>query len=436
MTLKAVIGVFLTFVLSSVAVAQEISPDPSFARDYTPVKTRVDDVRSLLNGADIENDVFNTNFLNAVSPVQFRGFTRQMRDQNGPVEKVEIEQLLSPHAARLRITFRDSIASGLIDVEPAPPHFVAGLRITGFQSRSGSLSETASQIAALPGQQGLLIKRLSGNAETLVAHNADDRFSIASTFKLYILAELDRSVRAGERKWTDVVALGPKSHPSGISQDWPDASPVTLHTLATLMISRSDNSATDSLIRVIGQEKLADIVRITGHNQPDWLAPMLMTRQSSALKMPKHQAARAAFEVTDSAGKIDLLREKDSELKLSDIDPVRLTSSPSHIETIGWFASPADIVRLLDWLRLNAGPETRAILAINPGIDPAIANLHDYTGYKGGSEAGVMSMNFLIKSRNGDDYAVSAHWNNSAAPVNEAQFVALITRAINLLANR
>ncbi|MEO9469011.1 serine hydrolase [Parasphingorhabdus sp.] len=436
MTLKAALGAFLALVFSTVAVAQENSPAQSFAQDYTPVKTRIGDIRSLLDGDTIENDVFNANFLNAVPPAQFRGFTRQMREQHGPVEKVEIEQLLSPHAARLRIVFRDSIASGLIDVEPAPPHFVAGLRITGFQSRGGSLTETSSQIAALPGQQGLLIKRLNGDAETLVELNADDRFSIASTFKLYILAELDKSVRSGERKWTDVVALGPKSHPSGISQDWPDASPVTLHTLATLMISRSDNSATDTLIRVIGQEKLADIVRATGHRQPDWISPMLMTRQSSALKMPQHRAARESFETSGASARADLLRQKDSELKLSDIDPVRLTSKPGYIDTIGWFASPADIVNLLDWIRLNASPETRAILAINPGIDPAIAGLHSYLGYKGGSEAGVMSMNFLIKSRSGDDYAVSSHWNNSADPLNEARFVALMTRVVNLLATR
>lgn len=436
MTLRALIGVFLALAFSSVAVAQQVPPEQNFAEDYTPVKTRTDDVRSLLNGDQIENDVFNANFLNAVPPAQFRGFTRQIREQHGPVEKVEIEQLLSPHAARLSITFRDSIASGLIDVEPAPPHFVAGLRITGFQSRSGSLTETASQIAELPGQQGLLIKKLNGNAETLLAQNAGDRFSIASTFKLYILAELDRSIRSGERSWTDVVKLGPKSHPSGISQDWPDASPVTLHTLATLMISRSDNSATDTMIRVIGQRKLQDIVRATGHRQPDWLVPMLMTRQSSALKMPRHDSTRVTFEAASRAERIELLRQKDSELNLSDIDPVRLTSKPGHINTIGWFATPADIVSLLDWLRMNASSETRAILAINPGIDPATARLHSYLGYKGGSEAGVMSMNFLIKSRGGDDYAVSAHWNNSAASLNEARFVALMTRVVSLLKSR
>ncbi|MEP6340206.1 MAG: serine hydrolase, partial [Parasphingorhabdus sp.] len=142
------------------------------------------------------------------------------------------------------------------------------------------------------------------------------------------------------------------------------------------------------------------------------------------------------FETSGASARADLLRQKDSELKLSDIDPVRLTSKPGYIDTIGWFASPADIVNLLDWIRLNASPETRAILAINPGIDPAIAGLHSYLGYKGGSEAGVMSMNFLIKSRSGDDYAVSSHWNNSADPLNEARFVALMTRVVNLLATR
>ena len=38
------------------------------------------------------------------------------------------------------------------------------------------------------------------------------------------------------------------SLPSGITQSWPAGSPVTLQTLATLMISISDNTATDTLV--------------------------------------------------------------------------------------------------------------------------------------------------------------------------------------------
>jgi hypothetical protein len=42
-------------------------------------------------------------------------------------------------------------------------------------------------------------------------------------------------------------------------------------------------------------------------------------------------------------------------------------------------------------------------------------------------------MHFLAQARDGDWYALSASWNNPAARVDEPRFVALMTRALNLL---
>ncbi len=60
-----------------------------------------------------------------------------------------------------------------------------------------------------------------------------------------MLDALRSSIDSGDHAWDEVVTLaaGRKSLGSGILQTWPDGSPLTLHTLATLMISRSDNTA-------------------------------------------------------------------------------------------------------------------------------------------------------------------------------------------------
>ncbi|NMB11632.1 MAG: serine hydrolase [Firmicutes bacterium] len=42
------------------------------------------------------------------------------------------------------------------------------------------------------------------------------------------------------------------SLPSGMLQEWPVGSPITLHTLASLMSSISNNTATNALIDVEG----------------------------------------------------------------------------------------------------------------------------------------------------------------------------------------
>ena len=320
-------------------------------------------------------------------------------------------------------------------LEASPPHRISGLLLTSFEAAATSLDEVLATIDALPGRQGLLIQRLEeADPRPIAALDPDGRYAIASSFKLYILAELDRAVRAGERQWSDVVQLGPKSHPSGISQNWPDKAPMTLHTLATLMISISDNSATDTLIRVIGQEQLAEIVRIAGHHDPAEMYPMLMTRQASALKMPVHAERRDRFLAANPAEREKLLAEFDKALTLESLDLRLLTSKPNFIDQLEWFATPRDMIRLLAYIDRNASDETRSLLTVNPGIGQDAARKWSYFGYKGGSEPGVLSYNFLLRSNAGESYAVSLLWNNEAASLQDSALLALTTRLVNLLA--
>ncbi|TGD44549.1 hypothetical protein EEB11_02875 [Pseudotabrizicola sediminis] len=64
---------------------------------------------------------------------------------------------------------------------------------------------------------------------------------------------------AGQRDWADVVRLDSHntSLPSGLMQDWPVGSSVTLHTATLLMIAESDNTATDLLIDLLGRDRIA-----------------------------------------------------------------------------------------------------------------------------------------------------------------------------------
>ena len=48
-------------------------------------------------------------------------------------------------------------------------------------------------------------------------------------------------------------------------QDWPPGAAVTVETLATLMISVSDNTATDTLIRLVGRERVEARLAASGH---------------------------------------------------------------------------------------------------------------------------------------------------------------------------
>src|SRR6185503_2984080 len=99
---------------------------------------------------------------------------------------------------------------------------------------------------------------------------------------------------------------------------------------------------------------------------------------------------------------------------------------------VEWYASPADLVRTMDWLRREGSDTARAILAINGGVGAELRGQLAYAGFKGGSEPGVISLSWLVRNRAGAWYAVTAAWNNSAAPVEEGRLVALMARAIQL----
>ena len=92
------------------------------------------------------------------------------------------------------------------------------------------------------------------------------------------------------------------------------------------------------------------------------------------------------------------------------------------------------MVRLLDWLRRHGSDRAREILAVNPGgVGAGNAAQWSYLGYKGGSETGVFSANYLARSASGRWYAVSVIWNDPDAPVSEGDLWPLIARAMTLI---
>jgi hypothetical protein len=295
-----------------------------------------------------------------------------------------------------------------------------------------TLDKLAADMRALPGVTSLGIYALDDGAPRLVSGIAPDKaMPLGSAFKLWVLGELAREVSAGERKWSDVVPVGPASLPSGITQSWPAGSPVTIQTLATLMISISDNTATDTLVSLEG-DRLDSFVTKAG---VPGLAPFLTTRQMFALKSPANNdlATQWATSLAPSARR-RLLDTNAARLRTTPVDPMMFAGKPAAIDTLEWFASPAETAGMLDWLRREGGTTPLALLAINPGIDPATRGKFDYLGFKGGSEPGVITLNFLVRRKDGRWLAIAAGWHRGDAGVENDRFVMLMTRALVLLA--
>lgn len=420
-------GRWLVWLLLSLWPASAIGAEPS-----PELGARAAGLVAVLNGETPPDRFFSPAFLTQVPPRRIEEIAAQLKSSYGRAKSVERVEAGGANAGIVVMRFERAVVRFRMAIDPKPPHLVEGLIVTGAESSAVDVAAVFGEMVGLPGEVSLAAARLeqSGPADFLT-QKADRPLAIGSAFKLFVLAELVRSVKAGERRWGDVVPLGAPSLPSGVVQDWPKGSPVTLHSLAALMISRSDNSATDTLLGVLGREKVEALLPVLGVRAPERNRPFLSTREAFALKLGD-PGLLARWKAAGEAGRRALLPQL-GRVGASTLDPARLGGRPVEIATAEWFASPSDLVRTLDWIRRNGDRTALDLLAINPGLGPALAGEFDYFGFKGGSETGVLNLSFLLKTRSGRWIAVSATWNNQAAALDEPRFVALASRLLSLL---
>lgn len=403
----------------------------------SPVEQRAADLMSLIRAAPGEYEkYFSKDFLAQVPPDKLTAIFAYYSSSVGPCMKAETTTLESPLAGKFNFVCQRANVPVNLAVDAAEPHLIAGFVLGNPVSLSASLDDLIKEFKALPGESSFLVARLGNNQiEPVAAYNVDRQLAIGSAFKLYVLSELLRSVNKRERKWPDVLTLAPeaKSLPSGFLQNWPAGSPFTLYTVAGLMISQSDNTAADQLLYFLGRENVEKMLAVAGHSKPELNMPFLSTLEMFRLKgEPGGTSARAYLSQT-TAQRRAFLKEAVSQINK---DTISFPAQPSYIDSIEWFASAADLCRVMNWIRLNSesepGMAARDILSINLGL--AIPkDKWKYAGYKGGSESGVMNMTYLLQSSAGDWYALSASWNNPKAPVDQSKLVGLVGRGIQLI---
>jgi beta-lactamase class A len=269
--------------------------------------------------------------------------------------------------------------------------------------RPRPLDEILAELHELPGKVSVLV---TTGDKVEGALDPDAALAVGSTFKLAILAALKDRVDAKKLAWTRVVELKSrhKSLPSGILQEWPDGAPLTVHSLASLMISRSDNTATDVLLDFAGR---AAVEKYAPGN-----APMLSTHDAFVLKGKRGAELLAKWRAEGEAGRRKLL---------SDIDnaplPVDYEYDSSKVTALDveWHFSAKHVCALLG--RTKDLP----MFAINPGV--AQKKDWDKIAYKGGSEPGVLNLSTLVR-KGEKEHCVVATWN-SDHPVDDERFTTL-----------
>jgi beta-lactamase class A len=387
--------------------------------------------------------LFHATFSAQVSDAQLAAIGTQFFGKCGAVQAVQQTSSKGPNFGTFdMITAKGFVVPMTIGTEASAPHAVSTLFFGAPAPMLTSLDAAVAELKKLDGDVSFGVWKL-GDAEPapLVTLDPDHPLAIGSAFKLYVLGALVRDITKGTRTLSETITIdaAARSLPSGILQDWPEGATVTLDTAANLMISRSDNTATDLLMRALGREAVESMLAPMGMRNPAGTRPFLTTAEMFRLKFVDAGKAGEAYAALDEAGRRAFLKTRLPSAPLSEhsIDAGVFTS-PARIDSIEWFASAADLARAMDWLRRNTEPASgvkgllRGALAINPGL--AISETQfPWIGFKGGSEPGVLNLTFLLKRADGAWFAVVATWNDASQALDEQAFMPLVQRAIWVL---
>jgi len=397
--------------------------------EASPIERRAEDVVSLMRGETIPPDeIFTPAFLAAIAPEQLDALFAQMRSLHGA--PLGVESVTPPGATRasLAIRMERAIVRGGIAIAPAQGGRISELLFQSYEPVSnGTAGPIQQELAALPGTVTAYFGPLDGGPPRL-SFNPDTQNALGSTMKLYLLAQLGREVAQGKRSWNDVVSLSTKSFPSGMLQDWPAGAPVTLHTLASLMISISDNTATDILTRLLGQEAIADMLRRSGHADPALNAPWMTTRELFLLKGGKRSRMRSYVSGSQDERARILAGIERPAVSVDDVNAA-FAKGPVALG-IEWFASPRDLAGLLRAMLAESDSQVFTIMAINESFPGSRRDAWRYVGFKGGSEPGVLNLTWLLTDAGGRDHILTLGWSNPDAPVEEARLEALARRIL------
>lgn len=359
----------------------------------------------LLTSEKVQADWFSSEFLAHVPISQIEQIISSLKQGLGDYQKVE-EQ-----GENYRVVFARGYVPTQIALDSNGK--IAMLFFQPPVANSQTLEEAIAELKTLPGQVSFLV--LEGKTER-AALNADTPLAVGSAFKLAVLQALKSQISAKVRSWGDVVELKSewKSLPSGILQTWPDGSLLTLQTLSALMISQSDNTATDALINIIGRPT---IEKITPRN-----VPLLTTRELFILKSAKNQELLKRYRNSNVEEKREILQSL-AQQSLPDVS--EFTGNPVALD-IEWFFTARELCNLIEQVA------DLPLMSINPGV----ANAEDWerVAFKGGSESGVLNLTTWLKAKNGKQYCVVGTWNHDA-PLEQNRFMTIYSSAIAGLKN-
>ena len=381
---------------------------------------------------------FDESFRNAVPFEEGMLPTLQALQAAAPYEVVE-QQQRSDTGLNALIQAADGTQL-VLTLDVGPDGRIVGLlvepaEIPTLENPPQSYEEAVTQLNEMGATSLLAAEVVGGECMPIHAENVDSPVPLGSVFKLYVLGALADAIAAGDVAWTDEIVITEelKSIPSGELQLRPAGSTTTVREAAELMISISDNTATDLRINLLGRERVEEAQAEYGHSQPDLNVPFLTTREFAVLKLgPDAETLREEYVNADEGRRREILEEI-AAVPASSLDALAFTE-PVAPDSIEWFASLEDIcaahVRLQERAQEPGLEPIAEILALNPGLP---SDRWAYMAFKGGSEPGLLATSWLVRAEDGRTFVLAGSVLNTEQPIDEITAALLTAAARDLM---
>jgi hypothetical protein len=299
-----------------------------------------------------------------------------------------------------------------------------------------TVEESFSRLSEMGTLRAMAAEVVDGECRAIEEATTSEPTPLGSVFKLYVLAALGEAVQAGEVAWDDEMEIQDalKSVPSGVLQDRPAGDTITVLEAAELMISISDNTATDHLIELLGRQTVESSLAEYGNTTPELNTPLLNTREFTALKVGPASGLSIQWLEGDEETRRSLL-DQISDITPGDL-PLQEWVEPIQPDQLEWFASPEDLCTLAVRLEelTDSVPEIGNILSVNPGI-PADASTWDTIWFKGGSEPGLLAA-WFVTSSDGRVFVTTGSVVNPDEALDTDAAILLFAAARDLLSTR
>ncbi len=284
--------------------------------------------------------------------------------------------------------------------------------ITAAFTQPGTREEIDAALDAVaPGVAYAVFDAAAGACDPILRRNDEAVVPTGSMFKLWVLATLGRAVRDGEASWDETVPVTDehRSSPDGEIYTRANGTEVSLRELADLMISISDNTATDLLMARLGRSRIESTLTELGISTVSRNIPFPDTAELFKLKFVHPDLGRRYLALDDPGQRRALLDGEVAEAPLPWLTDPGWTGegeleTPRLIDAIEWFATPRDIcLTFQDLDRLAATPGLEPVgraLEISSGI-PFPDGEWDVIRFKGGSEPGVVLFAYWLQGADG-----------------------------------